>query len=247
MEEQKRNIEHGTFLRESNYRIVIDAEGPILVYGNPPLKHLVIMPNKDNISSSYKTGKIHTLMASPTALCRCGKSEMKPYCDESHLKGRQNLELTADNKPMFKSARFYDGKSLTLEDNKDLCAYARFCDTHINVWNMVRKESGKVDELNIIKQEVANCPSGRLRLWNRIDNTLVEDKTPQELNLIEDPVMECSGPLWVRGAIKIDSSEGTKYELRNRVTLCRCGASSNKPFCDGAHASVRFDDGNIDS
>ena len=36
------------------------------------------------------------------------------------------------------------------------------------------------------------------------------------------------------------------YEGRNRVTLCRCGASSNKPFCDGSHASVKFDDGLVE-
>ncbi|MFR7812811.1 MAG: CDGSH iron-sulfur domain-containing protein [Butyricimonas faecihominis] len=49
--------------------------------------------------------------------------------------------------------------------------------------------------------------------------------------------------LFVRGGIPIDDTEGVRYELRNRVTLCRCGASSNKPFCDGTHVSIRFRDG----
>jgi CDGSH-type Zn-finger protein len=40
------------------------------------------------------------------------------------------------------------------------------------------------------------------------------------------------------------SGDGAAYETRNRVTLCRCGQSSNKPFCDGTHASVGFKDKN---
>ena len=46
-----------------------------------------------------------------------------------------------------------------------------------------------------------------------------------------------SGPLFVRGGIKVLDSRGEPYEIRNRVTLCRCGRSSNKPLCDGSHQS----------
>ena len=64
--------------------------------------------------------------------------------------------------------------------------------------------------------------------------------------MVEDPALECSGPLWVRGGITVESKDGSSYERRNRVTLCRCGASSNKPFCDGSHASIKFDDGLVE-
>ena len=40
----------------------------------------------------------------------------------------------------------------------------------------------------------------------------------------------------------MESADGTTYEIRNRVTLCRCGASQNKPFCDGSHWEVEFRD-----
>ncbi len=60
--------------------------------------------------------------------------------------------------------------------------------------------------------------------------------------MIEDPQEGVSGPLWVRGGIPVVSADGTPYEVRNRVTLCRCGASQNKPFCDGSHASIGFTD-----
>jgi len=41
----------------------------------------------------------------------------------------------------------------------------------------------------------------------------------------------------------VEASDGTTYEVRDRVTLCRCGHSSNKPFCDGTHKVVGFRDG----
>jgi CDGSH-type Zn-finger protein len=47
----------------------------------------------------------------------------------------------------------------------------------------------------------------------------------------------------VRGCIPIESADGTLWETRNRVTLCRCGKSQNMPFCDGSHIDVRFNDG----
>ncbi len=58
--------------------------------------------------------------------------------------------------------------------------------------------------------------------------------------LIEDPQKDSSGPIWVRGGVTIVSADGFEYEPRNRVTLCRCGQSSNKPFCDGTHAHIGF-------
>ena len=55
--------------------------------------------------------------------------------------------------------------------------------------------------------------------------------------------MVADGPLWVRGGVRVDAADGEPYEVRNRVTLCRCGASENKPFCDGTHQDIGFRDG----
>ncbi|MCJ7713336.1 CDGSH iron-sulfur domain-containing protein, partial [Candidatus Bathyarchaeota archaeon] len=52
-----------------------------------------------------------------------------------------------------------------------------------------------------------------------------------------------SGPIWVKGGVIVESSDGTSYEVRNRQTLCRCGKSENKPFCDGTHIKAGFNDG----
>jgi len=50
------------------------------------------------------------------------------------------------------------------------------------------------------------------------------------------------GGIWLRGGIAVTAADGTPYPVRNRVVLCRCGASSNKPFCDGSHATIGFAD-----
>ena len=60
------------------------------------------------------------------------------------------------------------------------------------------------------------------------------------IGLVDDAPEGVAGPIWVRGGIPITGADGTTYEVRNRVTLCRCGASQNKPFCDGSHVSIRF-------
>jgi CDGSH-type Zn-finger protein len=58
-----------------------------------------------------------------------------------------------------------------------------------------------------------------------------------------DPFLGVNGPIWVRGEIPIQSADGKIYEVRNRVTLCRCGKSLNKPFCDSSHYPERSEGG----
>ena len=87
----------------------------------------------------------------------------------------------------------------------------------------------------------ANPPSGchfHTRCWLR------ERLGNPERCIVEDPALDCSGPLWARGGIELVGEDGVAYETRNRMTLCRCGRSVNKPFCNGAHAAdPKFHDG----
>ncbi|MFV0643915.1 MAG: CDGSH iron-sulfur domain-containing protein, partial [Sphingomonadaceae bacterium] len=62
------------------------------------------------------------------------------------------------------------------------------------------------------------------------------------VSVTEDTARGCAGPIWVEGGITVEAADGTVYEERNRVTLCRCGQSQNKPYCDGTHASINFTD-----
>ena len=109
------------------------------------------------------------------------------------------------------------------------------------VWNLV----GKTDHAQarkLVEHEAGHCPGGRLVAVDRKSGKALEPELPPSIGLIEDTARGISGPLWVRGGIPVAGADGTTYEVRNRVALCRCGASSNKPFCDGPHASIGFRD-----
>ena len=74
------------------FYIKILADGPYLVYGNPPIDQEIIMPNEDGASWVYKKRRHYKTEGEYTALCRCGESCKKPFCDGSHSKADWNPE-----------------------------------------------------------------------------------------------------------------------------------------------------------
>ncbi len=219
-------------------KIKIVKNGPYIVEGNIPLyrevmtKYKMIIPENWEKVEKFKTGERY-------ALCRCGLSGDKPFCDGSHQAGFDGEE-TADNTPFIKIAKQYRGKIYDLLDAKPLCASARFCLKGKGVWKQI-KEVENEEKLNDIKKEVWNCPSGRLVLIDKSGNS-VEPELEKEISILEDNLAGVSSAIWVKGGIPIQSSKGFVYEVRNRITLCRCGKSANKPFCDGTHVKIRFKD-----
>jgi len=126
-----------------------------------------------------------------------------------------------------------------LTDAEALCAFGRFCDPNGKVWNQVARTDDPEVRAMFVRQ-VNDCPAGRLVAWDKAAGKPVESRLPVSIGLIEDPAQGCSGPIWLRGGIAVVSADGFAYEVRNRAPLCRCGASQNKPFCDGSHASIKF-------
>ncbi len=88
-------------------------------------------------------------------------------------------------------------------------------------------------------EEVANCNSGRLVAFDKKTGKPIEAEFEPSIAVVEGPQRGYSGPLWVRGYIPVEAANGTLYEICNRVTLCRCGSSSNIPFCDSSHREIR--------
>lgn len=242
MEENKREIEPGTPVADKKYTIIIDTKGPYFVYGNPPMQQLSIEPNAEGESWDYKEGITFKAENEPVALCRCGHSANKPYCDGAHTHVDWDPELTAERKPLLEEAEVYDGPQLQLTDNPKFCVHARFCMAKGTVWNLIEK-SDQPDTEQLTKRETFLCPSGRLKLADKTTGDFLEPDLSPSIAIIEDPQMNCSGPIWVKGGIPIEDSECNPYEIRNRVTLCRCGASHNKPYCDGTHMQAGFQDG----
>jgi CDGSH-type Zn-finger protein len=223
-------------------KITVSKNGPYVVKGNVPLSIQVIAPNEEGFSWEWKEAKEFEIPKNGYALCRCGRSSHKPFCDGTHAKIGFDYTETAARKPFVRQAETFDGSTMALSDAEDLCAFARFCDPGGQIWNLIeRTDDPKIRDLVI--REANHCPAGRLVVFDKNTGEEIEHDLSKSIGVVEDPVVDCSGPLWVRGGIKIESPNGKPYETRNRLTLCRCGASSNMPFCNGSHASIKFSDG----
>ena len=121
-----------------------------------------------------------------------------------------------------------------MTDDESLCVHAGFCGTRLtNVWEMIERTSDPEVRSRLLTM-VNNCPSGRLQV------APIEGGAPIEPEYEPSIATTPDGPLWVRGGIAIQAPDGYVYEQRNRVTLCRCGQSKNKPFCDGTHVETGF-------
>ncbi len=221
-------------------RVVVSEDGPYIVSGSVPLSKQIIGTDAEGGSESWEQGKVYSPQET-YSLCRCGQSRTKPFCDGSHLRTHFDGTETASREPYLKQAGVMEGPAMLLTDAEGLCAFARFCDPEGQVWNQVAHTDKPKAREQLVRQ-AGNCPSGRLVAWDKKTEQALEPKLPVSIGLIEDPAQECSGPIWVRGGIQIESADGFEYEVRNRVTLCRCGKSQNKPFCDGTHAAVKFRD-----
>ena len=234
-------IQQGSHKAPEKFCITITDAGPIMVYGKPPLSQQIIVPNAEGENWEFRHGKSYSTDNEPTALCRCGESDNKPYCDGSHVRADWDPNLTASNRPLLENAKGFDGPTLVLSDNEKYCVFARFCDAKGRVWNLVgQSDNEQARDLTI--REANLCPGGRLSAWDKSSGEPFEPEFEPSLGLVEDPPIGVSGGLWVRGGIPVSKEDGTTFEIRNRVMLCRCGQSSNKPFCDGTHASMKFHD-----
>ena len=203
--------------------------GPYLISGGVPLSRYSIQFDSQGFSCGWKETERYPLQAS-YALCRCGHSSNKPFCDGSHRSFSFDGTETDRKAPYLDRSKMIRGRFLDLSDARELCAAARFCDRFSGIWRLM-KQSDDPNVIEIIKEQVKNCPSGRLALWDKEGNQIEAAYQPA-IVIVEDPQENMDGPIWVQGGIPIQSADGSIYEARNRMALCRCGKSQNKPFCD---------------
>ena len=226
---------------KKDQKILVSKNGPYLISGSLPLAKEIIGTNNKGESIKWIKGESYPEKES-YALCRCGHSKTKPYCDGTHSKIGFDGTETASKKKYLEQAQKISGQGIDLTDAEAFCASGRFCDRLSGVWNLT-ENSGDSKAKEIAIQQACDCPSGRLVVWDKKTGKPIEPEFKPSISLIEDPPAKVSGPIWIKGGVTIESSDGTKHETRNRVTLCRCGQSSNKPFCDTTHISIRFSDG----
>lgn len=219
--------------KQDNSKVRVLKNGPYIVSGNIPLIKMTIQCDQGGIPAKWTIGeKIKT--SENYSLCRCGQSKNKPFCDGTHGKVNFDGTETSDNEPFEKMTKEIDGPALKLKDAEILCASARFCHRGGDIWKVIPKSDEPWAKKNAI-ENACDCPSGRLVVIDKETDKIIEPSLEKSIGLIEDPAIGVDGPIWVRGGIPVYSAEGKLYEIRNRVTLCRCGKSTNKPFCDSSH------------
>jgi CDGSH-type Zn-finger protein len=166
------------------------------------------------------------------ALCRCGASKNKPYCDGSHNK------IAFDSRPSDDRTKdeilTYEGKEITIHYNRLLCSHAAECGTRQKAaFDSSRKPWIVPDNASAenIMEVVEACPSGALRYS-------LPGNEPQHARAdVEGITVERDGPYRVTG-IPLASARQAKGASAEKYVLCRCGASKNKPFCDGSHVDI---------
>ncbi len=213
-------------------KIRVSKNGPYLVSGGIPLSKHTIGIDAAGYSCEWREGEKYPSRES-YALCRCGHSKTKPFCDGTHMKIHFDGTEKASRQPYLDQARRILGPAIDLTDVQELCAAARFCDRAGGIWSLTPQSDDQEAKRTAI-EEAGNCPSGRLVVWDK-EGKPIEPSFEPSIIVVEDPQEGMSGPIWVRGGILVLSADGITYEIRNRVALCRCGKSSNKPFCDGSH------------
>jgi CDGSH-type Zn-finger protein/ferredoxin len=169
------------------------------------------------------------------SLCRCGGSNNKPFCDGTHMDIGFTSENTAD--PSLDKRKDYVGQKITIHYNRALCSASENC---VQGLPTVFKSEGDpwifpdADDVDNIIEAVKRCPSGALSY--SIDGVEYRDQDREPMVTVAK-----NGPYEITGSIElVDPPPLCEGASTEHYALCRCGASKNKPFCDGSHWEVNF-------
>jgi CDGSH-type Zn-finger protein len=170
------------------------------------------------------------------ALCRCGGSNIKPYCDGTHARigfsSAKSPERTPDRLDR------YQGKDIIVLDNRGTCCHFGNCTDHLpEVFHnkgepFVTPEGADADAIEAI---VRQCPSGALGFVRDGVRYEGEQRDPEIF-------VSLNASYYVRGRIELEAEARNTGALAEHYALCRCGQSKNKPFCDGSHWYAGFKD-----
>jgi CDGSH-type Zn-finger protein len=168
------------------------------------------------------------------ALCRCGGSANKPFCDGTHQNnGFSHAKLAERGIDRRQS---YQAAKITIHDNRSICAHAGHCTDGLAAVFKYKSEpwiDASGGTADAIIETIRKCPSGALSYT--LDGG-ADEEAQQEATI----TVTQGGPYAVAGAVELLDQSWAQGASTQRYTLCRCGASKNKPFCDGTHWSIGF-------
>ena len=237
------NNDENTKSNNNKPMIVPFPNGPLYLINDREAK---IIENLTN-SKDEKLSNIQGI-----ALCRCGASKNKPFCDGTHSmigfssknNNQDNNYNNDKNKTNPKGKRkSYVGKKITIHDNRSICSHAAECVNNLpSVFRLNQRPWIDPDYETIavekIIETIMKCPSGALSY--SIDGIEYRDYDGKPLVKVSK-----DGPYLVSGGIELvggGEAEFPEDVSKEHYTLCRCGASKNKPFCDGSHSTINFRD-----
>lgn len=140
-----------------------------------------------------------------------------------------------------KKIQVYENEHIKISYDPNICEHAAECvkgnpavfDIKNKPW--VNPNNGEAPE---IQSTIHKCPTGALT-YQLPDGTVWDIKN--KAHSPAEVVVVANGPLRLAGKIAVKDADGAVIMETNRVSLCRCGASKNKPFCDGSHKSIGFE------
>ena len=147
---------------------------------------------------------------------------------------------------MSERKKTYSNENITVIWKPDVCIHSTKCwKASLSVFNPKRRpwiyiNAGTTDEIIKI---VDNCPSGALS-YERNKKMSEQKAQPAHSQQSETTVqVNKGGPYLIKGKFVFVDTDGKEEMKEGSVALCRCGSSNNKPFCDGAHSKIGFDQG----
>ena len=224
-------------------KIVVAPNGPYLVYGNPAIVHKKQISSEHGEPMTWQTNqRVETGNRPVVALCRCGGSANKPFCDGTHASNGFDGSETAATNTFEERKIVHEGSTgIVIKRDYSLCAESGFCGHRLaNIQKLAQQTDDSIVRAQVMAM-IERCPSGSYTYALDEQSADIEPDLPQQVAITTEMTAEgpIAGPLWVTGGIAVERSDGKATEVRNRMTLCRCGASKNKPFCDGTHRAIQ--------
>lgn len=139
----------------------------------------------------------------------------------------------------FMKRKEYHNGDMTIVWEPEKCIHAAECVKRLpKVYNPREKPWMKPENASVedLKDQIDHCPSGALSYYLKSESQTKNKTTMNNTNV----TIKANGPLIVMGNFTITHPDGKVEEIEKLAALCRCGASSKKPFCDGAHGKVGF-------
>jgi CDGSH-type Zn-finger protein len=219
-------------------RIEIIEDGPYIVHGNVPLVRKTQVVSEHGEPLVWKRDGAIQTDGGEYDLCRCGQSGNKPFCDGTHVEvGFDGSERATSSATESLQMTFQGGTRLIVKKDLTLCMNSGFCGMAKTSLAQLIIGSKDTQSRSLAMAMVERCPSGALTYHVEPGEPDIEPDLPLQIAVTTEITVDgpIAGPLWVSGGIPIERSDGQPFETRDRVTLCNCGNSNNKPMCDGAH------------